>query len=84
MKANECPNYQSPNYFVDLKTDKGYEGSAWCKLTDHACDLEYSGKCEESETIELEMIKERAEAAQTNLWWTLHPVGELLKEKLSG
>ncbi len=42
-----CPNYIAPHYYVDPKTDKGYEGSGMCKLVDKYCLLEYDGKCEE-------------------------------------
>lgn len=41
-----CPNYIAPRYYVDPKTDKGYEGSAMCNLNDKYCLMEYGDKCE--------------------------------------
>ncbi len=41
------PRLYPPGYFVDPKTDKGYEGSAMCKATDKYCPMEYGDPCEE-------------------------------------
>ena len=43
----QCPYYKPPKYAVDPKTGKGYEGAVWCNLSDHSCQLEYEGECEE-------------------------------------
>lgn len=42
----ECPFYMTPQYYVDPKTDKGYEGSAMCKETDEYCLVEYGNECD--------------------------------------
>ena len=54
----DCPYYIAPRYYVDPKTDKGYEGTAMCDLSDKACLMEYEGKCEELERINKEKENE--------------------------
>jgi len=41
----KCPHYLTPRYYVDPKTDKGYEGSAMCELVDKYCLVEYGNDC---------------------------------------
>lgn len=45
----KCPNLIKPRYYVDPKTDKGYEGSYMCDLNDKYCLKEYGNKCETCE-----------------------------------
>jgi len=43
----ECPYLLHPKYYVDPKTDEGYEGSYLCELVDKPCLIEYGSDCEE-------------------------------------
>ena len=59
MSYKDCPNFRAPRYYVDPKTDKGYEGSGMCSESDKYC-LEYYGtKCEELERIKKEQENDR-------------------------
>jgi hypothetical protein len=42
----ECPHYTPPRLYVDYRTDKDFEGSAMCELSDNYCLVEYSNGCE--------------------------------------
>lgn len=42
-----CPYYKAPRLLTDPKTDKSYEGSAMCDLTDKYCQVEYGNACDE-------------------------------------
>ena len=46
-KDIDCQYYRPPKYYVDPETDKDYEGSAWCDLSDKYCLVEYGDECEE-------------------------------------
>jgi hypothetical protein len=45
----KCPNLINPRYYVDPKTDEGYEGSYVCDLNDKYCLKEYNSEREEYE-----------------------------------
>ena len=56
----ECPNLIHPRYYVDPKTDKGYEGSYMCELVDKPCLVEYGDNpCEIYEEFLKERINEK-------------------------
>ena len=42
----ECPHYRPPTIAVDPETDKVYEGSAMCELTDKYCLVELDDECD--------------------------------------